>query len=244
MISVDPGLRVRLEGKVEALEWELKDLRDAVAAASARRFAGLEELLLREPVTLRTHDDAGVVARLDERSRLRRRLEQLLSKRARALGLPPAKPSRLAHWLATESVRYEHHRVAPRFLFQLPLLVGVCCVPSVMGWVISGRSVLGSLVGGALGLTLAVTLVRAHGWSSVVLTPHRLVLNGEVFSLDEVQRIVVHVPFFGSRQQHVDVEVFFGDSRRKRRRLSEFPRALKSELRMLKVSLEEKVRWF
>lgn len=246
MISVSPEVRVRLEGKVEALEWELGELGAAVKAAKARRFAGVEALLLRAPTTLRTFDDRGLFARLDTRARLVRQLERLVGARAQALGLPSASPSRLARWLEGEPVRYEHHRVAPIFLLQLPLLVGVCCVPAVMGWVISGRSVVGGLVGSALSLALVVTLVRAHGWSRVVLTARRLVLDDRVFALDEVHRIVAHVPFFGSRQQHVDVEVFFRDPRRApaRLRLSEFPRALRNELRMLDVELTETLRWF
>jgi hypothetical protein len=210
MISVNPDLRVQLEGKVEALERELNDLSEAITAAKARHFQTLEELLAREPLTLRTHDDPGLLARLDERSRLRRQLEQLLSTRARKLGMPSATPARVAHWLAIEPVHYEHHRISRRFLLLLPFAIThALLLPSMAGLVVPPLVLLGPLVFGLL--------VHHLAWTDVVLTAQRLVLEDQVFPVEGLLHVAV------ARWR---VELEYASGAREQLRVREFPTAL------------------
>ncbi len=197
---VDPSLRIRLEGRVEALERSLLEWSLAVKAAQRREFGPAVALLERGDEALSGHGDDALEGLLSLQLSLRRQVERLVTSRLRLLGVPVIDLAAGAKWLQAEPILYEHHCLTTAFLFRGPLFALWC-----MGMLVFGlRSM---VVGPLIVLGLLYFAAQKFGRSDVVLTRRRLILEGQVIDLAHVRHVLVIRPFMQFMPMSFEVEV-------------------------------------
>lgn len=215
---------------MEAVEHEVETLRRALADLRGRKTPTLP-LGVAAPTTL---GDEGFEALLQERQALRREVEDRLLARARSLAMPTAEAPRLARWLAAEPVRYEHHHLSAAFWVRSPALVTHVLLPCAL---LAYATQLPPLA--LLGPGLVWLFARHFGWSDVVLTSQRLVLEGAAFPVEGLQRVEVERTWNWPMSRRLELE--YADGTKRRAKVRSFTRELQAELRMLDVQLHE--RW-
>jgi hypothetical protein len=198
-------LRIRLEGRVEALEREVSEWEAALLAARRRHFEPAARLLEQGLSTLTSRGDAGLAGLLAREASLQRAVEKVVAERLHLLGMPVLDLARGARWLDGDPVLYEHHRVTPAFLSRSVVFTGfIVGLPVLVSWFLGAPG-----AGLLLGLTLFALAARWEGWSHVVLTQRRLVLEGDVFDLTLAEAVVLVRPFKTCLPLRFGVEVRF-----------------------------------
>lgn len=200
---VDAAIRIRLEGKVEALENAVRSWGHALAAARRNEFDAAAQMLNDGEVSLRDHGDDDLAGLLSWQLMLRRKLEAVVIKRLDFLGMPSIDPARGARWLSTERVLYEHDRLPVAMLVRLPFIFALM---GVVPFVIS-RSLAGPLFS-VLAITFQLGVLQLFGRSHVVLTARRLILEGRVIDLTNATRVLLIRPFSMKWPFHFDVEIY------------------------------------
>jgi hypothetical protein len=185
---VDRSLRIRLEGRVERLERALAQWKDAVAAARHRDFTAAAYMLECGEVDVPTSHDAGLQSLAANQEKLRRELESLVQTRLRMFEVPAIDLARGARWLANEPARYEHHLLTFAF-FRVLVPNGFFLFPlTALSFIIGGPVAAGLLAGGVV--TALVFAARHYGWSDVVLTDRRMLIDGRTIDLRGVTRVI------------------------------------------------------
>lgn len=173
---------------MEELERAISSWEKSVISARSHDFKNAAEMLERGEVTVAHRGDTGLISMAARQDSLRHELELVVRARLRMFSLPAIDLARGAQWLATEPVRYEHHRLtfafirvlspAPFFLFPLTALTFVI-----------GGPIAGALLG-AFAVTALVVAAWHVGWSDVVLTDRRMLVDGRTIDLEGVTRVV------------------------------------------------------
>lgn len=186
---VDRSLRIRLEGRVEELERAITRWEEAVFAARRNDFTCAADMLERGEVSVPAREELGLRSLVERQEALRRELAWLVTNRLRMFGVPAIDVARGARWLTTEPVRYEHHRLTLAFLhvLWLPLLL------------LFPMAAIARSIDGAFGLvffasctvTAMALTIRRFGWSDVVLTDKKMLVEGRMIDLEGVTRVVV-----------------------------------------------------
>lgn len=188
---VDPALRIRLEGRVEALERSLLKWSLALDGARHREFARAAQMLEHGDEMLTPHDDEGLTKLLSRQLGFRRELQRLVTSRLNLLGMPTIDLVAGAKWLAGEPVLYEHRGPTPALFLRTPPFIAFSLA---LAFGLSGFTVLGA-AGAVLAIAGLSWLVVKHlGWSDIVLTQRRLVLEGRVIDLTHVTRVLLVRP--------------------------------------------------
>lgn len=203
---ISPDLRVRLEGRVEALETELRAHHEALLAAKTRQFERAADVLSLDPMAVESHGDEGLLALLEERDLTRAQLSRCVETRLRSLGMPAIDLAAGARWLVSEPVLYEHHRVTLAFALRvLPIAAFLIGLPTAVAaaffhlWP-------GGLV---VGLVLFVAAFHVTGWSDAILTERRLILDGRIVQLAGLWRVVLVRPWFQVLPMSWEVELHY-----------------------------------
>ena len=142
--------------------------------------------------------------------------------------MPLTEPARAIRWLAMEPVRYEHHRFSFAMRYRLPFL----CLPLVVFPAFLSRSLhhpLPLLVS----LPLLALVLSHFGWSEVLLTHRRLVLEGRVFDLEGLRRVVLVRPWGHVLPTHFDVELHYDSGDRLDARIKHVTPDLRTALHQL-----------
>jgi hypothetical protein len=189
---VAQAVRIRLEEQVEQLEGELAGLRGALISAKALDFREAAAVLAGATVRLRARGDEALLALLTARDAARTELEGRVTARLQQLSMPHDDVVKGARWLCREPVRYEHHRLslpccAALSLCALPLLAAAWNVPDFEGAVVGlGVVTEALLIGRQLRARAEGEAVDWHerwAWSDVIITDHRMVLEGQAFAV-------------------------------------------------------------
>ena len=209
-LGVDRSVRIRLEGRVEQLEGAIAHWEDAVSAARHHDFARAAHMLERGEVSVPTSVDPGLLSLAAKQNELRRELESVVRARLGMFVVPTIDLARGARWLATEPVRYEHHRLTLAFLRVILPMAFFLFPLGALAFVLGGPVAVALLAPGLVP-ALAVA-VREHGWSDVVLTERRMLIDGQIIELEGVTRVVfvktVH------RQWPASIRIQFWNGRR------------------------------
>lgn len=225
------ALRIRLEGRVEDLEHEVSEWESALREAQGRRFGPAARMLEGGSSTLTAQGDRGLAKLLARQASLQRAVEEVVAERLRLLGMPTVDLARGANWLVGEPVLYEHHRLTPAFLFRaLHFAVFLIVIPTIVSGFM-GIPVVG-LLGG---LVLFTLMAQAIGWSHVVLTPCRLVLEGDVLDLTQAKEVLIIRPFLERLTLRCEVEVRQASGRTQHAQVRCATRGLRAELRRLGI---------
>jgi hypothetical protein len=125
-------------------------------------------------------------------------------------GVPTIDLARGAQWLTTEPIRYEHHRLTLAF-FRVVLPIGFGLFPLTGLTFVIGSAVAVALLWACVlaGLPFAV---KRYGWSDVVLTDRRILIDGRTIELKGVTRVVFVKTF--DRQWPAPLRAEFRSDRR------------------------------
>lgn len=189
--------RIRLEGRLEAFEHALAQLRHALVRAEHGEFTALEPALDGfdvAPIARLANREVELRALLRHKAALERRGEELVFARARTLRLPPAALRPTLHALLAEPVLYEGAARSPWLPWGLGALIAFIALEVVLM-----RHPAPLFIHGGVVAFMCAAHLRAP---ALRVTSRRLFIGEQTFALENVRLVSIHRVFSRSSTPH------------------------------------------